>query len=147
MFKWLAVTWMSMALGLAQAQTLPPCTGTDFVSQETQQTNCVVANPGGTVVNTASWTNDPTYVNTPTTASVYQYRTTLTALLNGGTSVFQETLFAPFSDSSVQNAIAVADALLTSDGATFGSPLQTSTSTLRSNQVCFPTCRPARPLP
>src|ERR1039458_7875987 len=74
----------------------------------------------------------------PVSASVYQYQTTLIALLNGGTSVFQETLFAPFSDSSVQNAIAVADALLTSDGATFGSPLLTSTSTtLQSSLLSY----------
>ena len=135
---------LAFAAALAHAATLLPCAGTDFVAQETQQTNCIVANPGGTVVTTASWTNDPTYVNTPVSASVYQYQTTLIALLNGGTSVFQETLFAPFSDSSVQNAIAVADALLTSDGATFGSPLLTSTSTtLQSSLLSYVQTSPA----
>src|ERR1019366_4995490 len=69
------------------------------------------------------------------TASVNQYQTTLTAILNGGTTVFQETLFAPFSNPSVQSAILVADALLTSDGATFGSPLLTSNSTTLQSSV------------
>jgi hypothetical protein len=126
---------LAFAAALAQGGPLLPCTGTDFVSQETQQTNCLVSNPGGTVVDTASYTNDPTYVNTPVTASVNQYQTTLTALLNGGTTVFQETFFAPFSDPSVQSAILVADALLTSDGATFGSPLLTSNSTTLQSSV------------
>ena len=145
--QWLAVAWMSMAFGLAQAQSLPPCTATNFVAQE-QQSNCLVANPTGNTVITYSYTNDPTFVNTPLSQTVNQYRTTLTALLNGGTTVFQQTFAVAFSDPPVQNAIAQADAVLTSDGATFGSPVLTlNSTTLQSSVVSYVATSPTPNLP
>lgn len=119
---------------LAQGGPLLPCTTTGLVAQE-EQSNCIVANPGGSTVATASWTNDPTYVNTPVSATVNDYQTTLTAILNGGTSVYQQTFFVPFSDPSVLSAITAADGILTSDGATFGSPFLTSNSVSLQSSV------------
>src|ERR1017187_2465128 len=88
---------LAFAAALAQGGPLLPCSAANIVLQE-QQSNCVVANPGGNTVVTVSYTNSPTLVNTPVSQSVNQYQTTLTALLNGGTSVFQQTFAAPFSD-------------------------------------------------
>src|ERR1019366_9137877 len=99
---------LAFAAALAQGGPLLPCTAANIVLQE-QQSNCVVATPAGNTVVTISYTNSPTFVNTPVSQSVNQYQTTLTALLNGGTTVFQQTFAAPFSDSSVQNAILQAD--------------------------------------
>lgn len=97
---------------------------------------------------TASWTNDPTYVNTPVNATVNQYQTTLTAILNGGSTVYDETFDAPFSDPLVQNAILDADAVLTGDGATVGSPFLTSTSTtLQSSILTYVPTSPTFDLP
>ncbi len=87
-------------------------------------------------------------MNTPVSQSVNQYQTTLTAILNGGTTVFQETLAAPFSDPSVLSAISLADALLTSDGATFGGPLLISNSTtLQSSVLSYAPTSPTLDLP
>ena len=132
-----------MALGLAQAQSLAPCTAASFAAQM-QQSNCLVANPNAQTVITFSYTNEPTFSNTQLNVTVSQYRTTLTALLNGGTTVFQQTFSAPFSDPSVQNAISQADALLASDGATFSSPALTATSTaLQSSALAYVPAGPA----
>ena len=121
------VSALEVAAGLARGGPLPACTGTNWVAQMEQQSNCVViSNPTAQSIVSLSFTNDPTYVNTPISQTVNNYQTTLTAILNGGTTVFQEVFNAPFSDPSVQGAILAADAALTSDGATFGSPLPTS---------------------
>jgi hypothetical protein len=120
---------------LSWGGSLPACTGANFVTQETQQSNCVLTNPGGSVILPASFTNDPTYVNTPLTQPVNNYQTTLTAILNGGTTVYQQTFLVPFSDPSVLAAIAAADGIFTSDGATFGSPFLTSNSTALQSSV------------
>jgi hypothetical protein len=131
------LTGLALSVALAQGGPLLPCTAANIVLQE-QQSNCVVANPAGTTVTTISYTNSPTFVNTPVSQSVNQYQTTLTALLNGGTTVFQQTFAAPFSDSSVQNAILQADGLLTLDGATFGSPLLIfNSTTLQSSLLSY----------
>lgn len=50
---------LAFAIGLAHGGPLLPCTATGLVAQE-QQSNCVITNPGGSVVITASFTNDPT---------------------------------------------------------------------------------------
>jgi hypothetical protein len=135
---WWLVAASACAPAFARGGSLPACTGTNFVLQEMQQTNCVVANPGGSQVVTSSFTNDPTYVNTPVTQALTNYQTTLTAILNGGATIFSETLDAPFGDPSVQSAILAADGLFTSDGAMFGSPLLTSNSTaLQSSVVTY----------
>jgi len=77
-------------------------------------------------------------VNTPVSQTVNQYQTTLVAILNGGTTVFQQTFAAPFADPSVQNAISAADALLNSDGAAFDTPFLTSNSTaLQSSMLSY----------
>jgi len=134
--------------GVARGDTLLPCTGATLTIQVQQDTNCVVANPGGAIVVTSSYENDPTSVNTPVSATVNQYQTTLTAILNGGTTVFSQTLAAPFSDPSVQSAILAADAVLTSDGATFGSPLLDSTSTtLQSSVLTYVPTSPTLDIP
>jgi len=132
---WWTVAALACAPGLARGGSLPACTGANFVLQETQQTNCVVVNPGGQTIVTESFANDPAFVNTPVNQTVNQYRTTLTALLNGGTTVFQQTFAAPFSNPSVQNAVLAADALLTGDAAAFGAPLLTSNSTALQSSV------------
>lgn len=132
---WWSVAALACAQALARGGSLPACTGTNYTTQESTQSNCVVINSGGSLAVTASFTNAPTYVNTPVTQTVNDYQTTLTAILNGGTTIFSETLNAPFSDPSVQNAILAADALFTSDGATFGSPSLTSNSTALQSSV------------
>jgi hypothetical protein len=66
---------------------------------------------------------------------VNDYSTTLIGLLNG-TPVYSMTFLAPFSDSSLTTAIATADGILAADGASFGSPsLSSSTSLLLSSVV------------
>jgi hypothetical protein len=126
---------LAFTAAIAQGGPLLPCTGTNYATQESTQTSCVLTNPGGSLVVTASYANDPTYLNTPVTQTVNDYQTTLTAILNGGTTVSQEIFNAPFGDPSVQAAILAADALFTSDGATFGSPTLTSNSTALQSSV------------
>jgi hypothetical protein len=95
-------------------------------------------NPGGAVVVTNSTTATISYADTAVTDSLNDYSTTLLALLNG-TTVYSQTFLAPFSDPTVAAAIATADGILSSDGATFGSPsLLSSTSTLQSSIVTPP---------
>jgi hypothetical protein len=146
---------VAFAIGVAQGGPLPACAGTivDLSSQGYDvyptQPDCFVANPSsGAIVFTDSIMNDPTYMNTPVNQTVNQYQTTLTAILNGGTTIFSETLDAPFSDPSVQSAILAADGLLTSDRATFGSPLLDSTSTtLQSSVLSYVTTSTVLDLP
>ena len=47
------------------------------------------------------------YVDTPVTQRVDQYSTTIEAILNGGSTVYDQTFSAPYSDPSVQAAIAL----------------------------------------
>jgi hypothetical protein len=62
----------------------------------------------------------------------------LTAVLNGGATIFGEVLNASISDPSVQSAIVQADAALSMNGATFGSPSLTSASTtLQSSLLSY----------
>jgi MYXO-CTERM domain-containing protein len=68
--------------------------------------------------------------------------------LNGGATIFTQTFNAPFSDPSVQSAILAADALFTSDGAMFGSPLLTSNFTaLRSSVLSYVATSPTFDVP
>jgi hypothetical protein len=122
------LTAVLFAIGLARADNLAPCTATGFGAQ-LEQSGCLVAATDARVVVTVSFLNDPTFVNTPLTQVVNDYQTTITAILNGGATVYQQTFSAPFNAVSVQNAIAIADALLSGDGATFGAPFQTANST------------------
>ena len=128
---------LAAAIGLARGGNLPPCTGTNLAAQEFQS-NCIPTNPGGSLVVTASFTDDPTFVNIPVNQTIDDYQTTITGLLNGGTTVYQQTFDLPFSAVSVQNAIAIANAMLASDGASFGSPQLTANSrTLQSSVLSY----------
>jgi hypothetical protein len=71
-----------LTIGLARADNLPP--GTGFGQLE--QSNCLVASFGGQTV------------------VVNEYQTKVTATLNGGTTVFQQTFSAPFNAVSVQTS-------------------------------------------
>jgi len=64
---------LAFPIGLAHGGPLLPCTAAGLVAQE-QQSNCVITNPGGSVVITASFANDPTFVDTPSSQRVDQYR-------------------------------------------------------------------------
>ena len=98
----------------------------------------IAPNPGGSVVVTNSTTNETTFVDTPVTERIDQYSTELSAILNGGLTVFQQTFALPFSDPTVQAAVLQADAVLAGDGATFGNPFLTSSSTaLQSSILSF----------
>jgi hypothetical protein len=67
-----------------------------------------------------------------------QYQTTLTGILNGSQTVFQESFSLPFSDPSVQAAVLAADAILNGDAATYGAPILDSTSTvLQGSQISY----------
>jgi len=122
-----------MVIGVAQAQTLPPCTATGMLAQEAQS-NCLVANPGGQLVITSSNTEVPTYVDTPVSQRVDQYQTTLIARSNSGVIVFQQTFAAAFNDPSVQSAVTQEQAQLSIQSA----PLLASSSTaLQSSLVSY----------
>jgi hypothetical protein len=135
--RWMApvllVAFLSAAAA-ARGDLLPACIGATLGDQETQDTNCVLTNPGGAIVVTGGSLFTTTIASVPPTVqTVNQYQTTLTAVLSGTTTVYDQVFDAPFSDLSVQNAIAAADALLASDGAGFGSPaLILNSSTLES---------------
>ena len=98
----------------------------------------VATNPGGAIVTTNSTTTSVTCIDTPVTARIDQYATTLTAFLNSSQTVFQQTFALPFNDPAVQAAIAQADAILVANKANFTSPLLISSSTtLQSSVLSF----------
>jgi hypothetical protein len=137
---------ISLTLGLTRADNLPACTASGFAGFE--QFDCLVSSLGGETVITPSLLNDPTFVNTPVNQAINEYQTTITAVLNGGTSVYQQTFSAPFNALAVQNAVTAADALLTGDGATFGAPFQTTNSTaLLSSTTSYVPTSPTLDLP
>ena len=111
-----------------------PAIPDSFVQQDAAAATALLAegssatsypNPGGATVVTNSTTSYLTsaFVDTPVAERVDQYKTTIEASLNGGPPVFQETFGLPFSDPTVQAAVTAADAILTGDGASFGSPV------------------------
>src|ERR1035438_6550194 len=99
----------------------------------------IAFNPGGSVVVTNSTSSYSSgFVDTPVASRVDQYQTTLTATLGSGQQVYQQTFNLPFTDPAVQAAVTQAGAVLKKDGATFGSPAQTSSSTtLSGTQVTY----------
>jgi len=110
------------------ASTLPACGSPP----------CLAANPGGATVITNSTTSSYVAQDTPMSVRVDQYSTTLSAILNGTATVFQQTYALAFSDPTVQAAVSTADAILTGDHATFSAPVLTSTSiALQSSQVSY----------
>jgi PEP-CTERM motif-containing protein len=138
---------MVFGTGLAHAAPLPPCAADpnstvpdDVLVYQELQSDCVItANPGTSFVTTSSTTAVISYVDTPVTQTVDDYSTTVLALLNGG-GVFSESFTAPFSDPSVQAAVADADGILSADGASFGGPaLISSSSVLLSSTTPAPT--------
>jgi hypothetical protein len=96
-------------------------------------------NPGGAIVITNSTTSNISgFVDTPVTQRTDAYATTIEAVLNGGSTVYDQTFSAPFSDPSVQAAILQADGILGGDGATYGSPFQTVNTTVPAgSQVTY----------
>jgi len=110
------------------ASTLPACGSPP----------CLATNPGGPSVTTNSTTSSYVTQDTPVSARVDQYSTTLSAVLNGTATVFQQTYAMAFSDPTVQAAVSTADAILTGDHATPSAPVQTSTSTaLQGTQLSY----------
>jgi hypothetical protein len=107
--------------GVVQAQTLPSCS--------TSGPPCIAPNPGGETVVTNSTTYSYVAVDTPVSQRVDQYSTTLTAILNGSQTVFQQTYALPFSDPAVQAAVSQADAILVADKASPKAPVLTSNPT------------------
>ena len=94
---------------------LPSCGGTTV-------SYCLAPNPGGDAVVTNSTTASDINVYTPVSQRVDQYSTTVTAMLNGSQTVFQQTFAAASSDPTVLAAIALADSILAGDSASYGSP-------------------------
>ena len=97
----------------------------------------VAPNPGGSVVVTNSVTATIQYVDTPVTQRVDNYSTTITAKLNNQV-VFSQTYPAQYSDPTVQNAVAQADAVLSGSGAAFGAPVLATTNTALQSSVTVP---------
>jgi len=98
---------------------------------------CLATNVGGPLPILTSTTNSYVSVDTPVSQRVDQYSTTLIALLNGS-PVSSQTFPAQFSDSSVQTAVSLMDAILTGDGAIFGAPFLVSGSTnLQGSQLAY----------
>jgi len=110
------------------ASTLPPCGSPP----------CLATNPGTQTTITNSTTSSYVAQDTPVSKRVDQYSTTLSAILNGTATVFEQTYAVAFSDPTVQAAVTAADAILTGDHATPSAPVQTSTSTaLQSSQLSY----------
>ena len=110
-----------LAVQSGQASTLPACSSAS--------PPCIAPDPGGSTVITNSTTSSYVAQDTTVSQQVNQYATTLKATVNGQT-VFQQTYAAAFSDPAVQAAVSAADAILTADHATPGSPIQTSSSSV-----------------
>lgn len=143
-----ALLALTFAMGLAHGDMLPVCTGIGDGGQVEEQPNCFVPNAGGGFAVTNSYLNDPTFVNTSVTQNVDDYQTTISAVLNGTTTVYQQTFDLPFDAVSVQNAITIANAMLASDGAAFGAPQQTSnSSTLQSSVLSYVPTSPTLDIP
>src|SRR5579872_7359022 len=62
------------------------------------RTACLLPNPGGANVVTNSTTSSYVAQDTPVSQQVNQYSTTLTAILNGSQTVFQQIYALPFTD-------------------------------------------------
>jgi MYXO-CTERM domain-containing protein len=100
--------------------------------------NCYAPNPGGSVVVTNSTSSTFVNVDTPVTQRVDDYSTTLTAVLNGNQTVFNQTFALPFNDAAVQTALMQADAILAADKANAKAPVLTANSTiLQGSQFGF----------
>ncbi|MDQ6706993.1 MAG: PEP-CTERM sorting domain-containing protein, partial [Acidobacteriota bacterium] len=120
---------LALAMGVAHAGPIATC------GRGVSPPGGVAPNPGGASVVTNSTTTSVTCIDTPVTARVDQYATTLSAVLNGSQTVFQQAFALPFSDPAVQAAVVQADAILTANKATFKSPALISSSTTPQSSV------------
>src|ERR1019366_5593222 len=77
------------------------------------------------------------YVDTPVTTRVDNYATTLLTFLNGG-QISSQSFAVAFSNPAVQSAVTGADSILTSDGASFGPPVQDSSITALFSRITTP---------
>ena len=100
----------------------------------------VAPNPGGQQVITNSTTSSYVDRDIPVTAAVDNYSTTLVLLLNGA-QFYSRTFPNAYADPTVAAAVTAAEGVLSGDGASFGSPVQTAnTSVLQgSTTVTSPT--------
>ena len=76
-----------------------------------------------------SETTETSTIDAPATQTNTAYETTITAVLNGGVTVYQQSFALPYADPAVQEAVAQADLILAGDGATAATPSLTSSQT------------------
>jgi hypothetical protein len=78
-----------------------------------------------------------TIVDTPVTVNANAYSTTLTAQVQGGPVLYDQTFAVPFADSSFQAAIGTAESALTAAGAVsiLGPDLTSSTTTTTTSNT------------
>jgi len=79
-------------------------------------------NPGGSQVYTNGVTDTTATIDTPVNALTPVFSTTISATLDGGQTVFSQTFSLPYSDPTVQAAVAQADAVLAADNAIAAAP-------------------------
>jgi hypothetical protein len=91
----------------------------------------LLTNPGASTVITNTQDQQTITVDTPVTGAPLQMNAvTIEAVLNGSEILYDQTFALPFSDPTVQAAVAQADADLAAAGATRGAPiLESSTLT------------------
>jgi hypothetical protein len=122
------LVFAASTIAAAWASPLLPCApAPDFVAQ-LGQFDCLVDNPGGSLLVSNSTLITTTFIDTPVNQRVDQYSTMLIAIINGTQTVFSDVLPVQISDPSAIAAILSADGILTADHATFGSPQLISTS-------------------
>ena len=98
----------------------------------------LAANPGGPVAPTDSNQIVTVYIDTPVSSATHDYATRIEAVLNGATVVYDQSFNLPYSDPTVQAAVAQADAALSNAGASPGSPVQTASNlTTVSSQTSY----------
>jgi len=114
-------TLLMLGLGVSAAHAATPFDPTSPTNAGINQYGYrVVTNYSlsGNIIVTASYTEETTDDDTPSTVTQNDYQITLEGILNGSKTVFDQTFAVPFSDPSVQSAVTQADADLMSAGAT-----------------------------
>lgn len=109
-----------LAGAAAFAQPAPVCTPPPGDGSTANTTTCSIS-------------SSQAFVDTTSTVTVQTWSTRLLAVLDGGTTVYDQTFALAFGDPTVQAAVALAQAALTSAGApdpvSVGAPSQTSLTT------------------
>ena len=90
-------------------------------------------NPSGPTVVTNSAETPTVYDDTAASQTTHTYATTIDAVLNGGTVVYDQTFNLPYSDPQVQAAVAQAQASLRNDGASAGASTLASSNLVVTN--------------